>query len=143
MAGTRPGIKTIIVMPGTTPKIKIDAVKALGGKVILHGGTCNEAATQAQALVTVNGYTFVHAFDDSAVIAGQGTVGLEIVRQHSGRQDAIFAQVGGAGLMAGIAAYVKYIRPEIKLIAVEAEDSACLQAAEKAQRRVEPSPSQG
>ncbi len=136
MAGTRLGIKTIIVMPVTTPKIKIDAVKALGGKVILHGDTYNEAATHAQALVKEKGYTFVHAFDDSAVIAGQGTVGLEIVRQHSGSLDAIFVPVGGGGLMAGIAAYVKYIRPEIKLIAVEAEDSACLQAALKAQRRV-------
>jgi threonine dehydratase len=136
MAGTRLGIKTIIVMPVTTPKIKIDAVKALGGKVILHGDTYNEAATHAQALVKEKGYTFVHAFDDSAVIAGQGTVGLEIVRQHSGILDAIFVPVGGGGLLAGIAAYVKYIRPEVKLIAVEAEDSACLQAALKAQRRV-------
>ncbi len=136
MAGTRLGIKTIIVMPVTTPKIKIDAVKALGGKVILHGDTYNEAATHAQELVKEKGYTFVHAFDDSAVIAGQGTVGLEIVRQHSGILDAIFVPVGGGGLLAGIAAYVKYIRPEVKLIAVEAEDSACLQAALKAQRRV-------
>ncbi|MGB4246799.1 MAG: threonine ammonia-lyase, biosynthetic [Pseudohongiellaceae bacterium] len=136
MAGTRLGIKTIIVMPVTTPKIKIDAVKSLGGKVILHGDTYNEAATHAQSLVQEKGYTFVHAFDDAAVIAGQGTVGLEIVRQHSGRLDAIFVPVGGGGLMAGIAAYVKYIRPEIKLIAVEAEDSACLQAALQAQRRV-------
>ncbi|MDP1930284.1 MAG: threonine ammonia-lyase, biosynthetic [Gammaproteobacteria bacterium] len=136
MAGTRLGIKTIIVMPVTTPKIKIDAVKSLGGKVILHGDTYNEAATHAQELVKEKGYTFVHAFDDAAVIAGQGTVGLEIVRQHSGRLDAIFVPVGGGGLMAGIAAYIKFIRPEIKLIAVESEDSACLQAALKAQRRV-------
>jgi len=136
MAGTRLGIKTIIVMPVTTPPIKIDAVKALGGKVILHGDTYNEAATHAQSLVAEKGYTFVHAFDDAEVIAGQGTVGLEIVRQHSGQLDALFVPVGGGGLMAGIAAYIKYIRPEIRLIAVEAEDSACLQAALKADRRV-------
>lgn len=136
MAGTRLGIKTIIVMPVTTPPIKVDAVKALGGKVVLHGDTYNEAATHAQSLVAEKGYTFVHAFDDSAVIAGQGTVGLEIVRQHSAPLHALFVPVGGGGLMAGIAAYVKFIRPEIRLIAVEAEDSACLQAALKADRRV-------
>ncbi len=136
MAGTRLGIKTIIVMPVTTPAIKIDAVKALGGKVVLHGDTYNEAAAHAQALVAEKGYTFVHAFDDAEVIAGQGTVGLEIARQHSAPLDALFVPVGGGGLMAGVAAYLKYIRPEIRLIAVEAEDSACLQAALKAGRRV-------
>jgi threonine dehydratase len=136
MAGSRLGINTIIVMPVTTPIIKVDAVKALGGKVILHGDTYDEAAEHAKSLVAQKGYTFVHAFDDQAVIAGQGTVGLEIVRQHSAHLDAIFVPVGGGGLMAGIAAYIKYIRPEIKLIAVEAEDSACLQAALAAQRRV-------
>lgn len=136
MAGAKLGIKTIVVMPVTTPKIKSDAVKVLGGKVILYGDTYNDAATHAKSLVEEKGYTFVHAFDDPAVIAGQGTVGLEIVRQQSGRLDAIFVPVGGGGLMAGMAAYIKYIRPEIKLIAVEAEDSACLQAALKAGRRV-------
>lgn len=136
MAGTRMGIKTIIVMPVTTPAIKIDAVKALGGKVVLHGDTYNEAAAHAQALVAEKGYTFVHAFDDPEVIAGQGTVGLEIARQHSAPLDALFVPVGGGGLMAGVAAYLKYIRPEIRLIAVEAEDSACLQAALQAGRRV-------
>lgn len=136
MAGTRLGIKTIIVMPVTTPAIKIDAVKALGGKVVLHGDTYNEAAAHAQTLVDEKGYTFVHAFDDAEVIAGQGTVGLEIARQHSAPLDALFVPVGGGGLMAGVAAYLKYIRPEIRLIAVEAEDSACLQAALKAGRRV-------
>jgi len=136
MAGTRLGIKTIIVMPVTTPAIKIDAVKALGGKVVLHGDTYNGAAAHAQTLVDEKGYTFVHAFDDAQVIAGQGTVGLEIARQHSAPLDALFVPVGGGGLMAGVAAYLKYIRPEIRLIAVEAEDSACLQAALKAGRRV-------
>lgn len=136
MAGTRLGIQTIIVMPVTTPLIKVNAVKALGGKVLLHGDTYDEASTYAKALVLEKGYTFVHAFDDPAVIAGQGTVGLEIVRQHSGKLDAIFIPVGGGGLMAGVAAYIKFIRPEIRLIAVEAEDSACLAAALRAGRRV-------
>lgn len=136
MSGSRLGIHTIIVMPVTTPLIKIDAVKALGGKVILYGDTYDEAFAHAKTLIDQKGYTFVHAFDDPAVIAGQGTVALEIVRQHSGNLDAIFVPVGGGGLLAGMAAYIKYIRPEIKLIAVEAEDSACLQAALAANRRV-------
>jgi len=136
MAGSRLGIRTNIVMPVTTPMIKVNAVKALGGKVILHGDTYDEASAHAKSLVDQKGYTFVHAFDDPAVIAGQGTVGLEIVRQHSAELDVLFVPVGGGGLMAGIAAYIKYIRPEIKLVAVEAEDSACLDAALRAKRRV-------
>lgn len=136
MAGSRLGIHTIIVMPVTTPLIKINAVKALGGRVILQGDTYDEAAAHAKELVLQKGFTFVHAFDDPAVIAGQGTVGLEIVRQHSGSLDALFVPVGGGGLMAGIAAYIKFIRPDIKLIAVEPEDSACLQAALRAGKRV-------
>ncbi|MDX1492130.1 MAG: threonine ammonia-lyase, biosynthetic [Pseudohongiellaceae bacterium] len=136
MAGSKLGIKTVIVMPLTTPRIKSDAVKSLGGKVILHGDTYNEAASHAAKLVKEKGYTFVSAFDDPDVIAGQGTVGLEILRQHSGHIDAVFVPVGGGGLMAGIAAYIKFIRPDIKLIAVEAEDSACLKAALEAGRRV-------
>lgn len=136
MAGAKLGIKATIVMPVTTPRIKSDAVKSLGGKVILFGDTYNEAATYAAQLEKEKGYTFVSAFDDPDVIAGQGTVGLEIVRQHSAKIDAIFVPVGGGGLMAGVAAYVKFIRPDIKLIAVEAEDSACLKAALEAQSRV-------
>ena len=136
MAGSRLGIKTVIVMPVTTPRIKSDAVKALGGRVILHGDTYDEASAHAKALVEDKGYTFVHAFDDSAVIAGQGTVGLEILRQHGNDLDVLFVPVGGGGLMAGIAIYIKYVRPGIRLVAVESEDSACLQAALKAGRRV-------
>lgn len=136
LAGATLGIKTTIVMPVTTPPIKIDAVRSRGSKVILHGDTYNEAAEFAMGLVAKKGYTFVHAFDDRDVIAGQGTVGLEIVRQHSGPLDAIFVPVGGGGLMAGMAAYIKYIRPEIRMIAVEAEDSACFKAAMAAGKRV-------
>lgn len=136
MAGSQLGIKTVIVMPVTTPRIKSDAVKALGGRVILHGDTYDEASAHARALVEQRGYTFVHAFDDSAVIAGQGTVGLEILRQHGNDLDVLFVPVGGGGLMAGIAIYIKHVRPNIRLVAVESEDSACLQAALKAGRRV-------
>src|SRR5690606_26509079 len=136
MAGSQLGIKTVIVMPVTTPRIKSDAVKALGGRVILHGDTYDEASAHARALVEQKGYTFVHAFDDSAVIAGQGTVGLEILRQHGNDLDVLFVPVGGGGLMAGIAIYIKHVRPNIRLVAVESEDSACLQAALKAGRRV-------
>lgn len=136
LAGTRLGIPTVIVMPVTTPAIKIDGVRARGGQVILHGDTYNDAAEYAMQLVQEKGYTFVHAFDDRDVIAGQGTVGLEILRQHSGDLHAIFVPVGGGGLMAGMAAYIKYIRPEIRMIAVEAEDSACFKAALDAGKRV-------
>lgn len=136
LAGASLGIKTTIVMPVTTPAIKINAVRSRGGDVLLHGDTYNDAADYAMKLVQKHGYTFVHAFDDKAVIAGQGTVGVEILRQHSGPLDAVFVPVGGGGLMAGMAAYIKYIRPDIRMIAVEAEDSACLKAAMAAGRRV-------
>jgi threonine dehydratase len=136
LAGNKLGIATIIVMPVTTPAIKVNAVRNRGAQVILHGDTYNDAAEHAMALVAEKGYTFVHAFDDKEVIAGQGTVGVEVLRQHSGPLEAVFVPVGGGGLMAGMAAYIKYIRPEIRMIAVEAEDSACLKAALEAGRRV-------
>jgi threonine dehydratase len=136
LAGTKLGIQTIIVMPVTTPAIKIDGVRARGGQVILHGDTYNDAAEFAMTLVEQKGYTFVHAFDDHDVIVGQGTVAMEILRQHSSRLDAIFVPVGGGGLMAGMAAYIKYLRPDIRMIAVEAEDSACLKAAMDSGERV-------
>jgi threonine dehydratase len=136
LAGNKLGIATTIVMPITTPAIKVNAVRNRGAQVILHGDTYNDAAEHAMALVAEKGYTFVHAFDDKEVIAGQGTVGVEVLRQHSGPLEAVFVPVGGGGLMAGMAAYIKYIRPEIRMIAVEAEDSACLKAALEAGRRV-------
>jgi threonine dehydratase len=136
LAGNALGIDTTIVMPVTTPGIKIDAVRNRGAQVVLHGDTYNDAAEYAMGLVEEKGLTFVHAFDDKAVIAGQGTVGVEILRQCSGALNAIFVPVGGGGLMAGMAAYIKYIRPDIRMIAVEAEDSACLKAALEAGRRV-------
>jgi threonine dehydratase len=130
------GVKATIVMPKTTPQIKVDAVRSRGAKVILHGDTYDEAAQHAQKLVAEKGSVYVHPYDDPYVIAGQGTIGMEIVRQHSGPIDAVFVPVGGGGLLAGVAAYLKYVRPEIKVIGVEPEDAACLKAAMDKGRRV-------
>lgn len=130
------GIKATIVMPRTTPQIKVDAVKARGAKVVLHGDSYDEASTHAKKLVEEKGLIYVHPFDDPDVIAGQGTVGMEILRQFNGKIDAIFIAVGGGGLCAGISAYVKFVRPDIKIIAVESEESACLQAALEKKKRV-------
>lgn len=136
LAATRMGIKATILMPRTTQQIKVDAVRSRGVRVILHGDTYDEASEYAQRLVAERGMVYVHPFDDPDVIAGQGTVGVEILRQHPGPLDALFVPVGGGGLCAGIATYVKYVRPEIAIYGVEAEDSACLAAALAAGRRV-------
>jgi len=130
------GVKATIVMPRTTPAIKVDAVRARGAKVVLHGDAYDEASVFAQKLVEEKGLTYIHPYDDPDVIAGQGTVALEILRQHPGHIDAIFVPVGGGGLAAGMAAYIKFVRPEIKVIAVEPEDAACLKAAMDKKRRV-------
>ncbi len=130
------GIKATIVMPRTTPAIKVDAVRARGAKVVLHGDSYDEASAHARKLVEEKGLTYVHPFDDPDVIAGQGTIGMEILRQFHGKIDAIFVAVGGGGLCAGIAAYVKFVRPDIKIIAVESEESACLKAALEKKKRV-------
>lgn len=130
------GIKAVIVMPRTTPDIKVKAVRERGGKVVLHGDSFDEALKHAREIEAQEGMTFVHPYDDPDVIAGQGTVGMEILRQHSGRLDAVFIPVGGGGLAAGVAAYIKYLRPEVKVFAVEPEDAACLKAAMEKKRRV-------
>jgi len=129
-------IKAVVVMPKTTPRIKIDAVRRLGGKVILHGTSVDDARLQAEALAAQEGLTFVHPYDDPDVIAGQGTVAMEILRQHNEDIHAIFVAVGGGGLIAGIAAYVKALWPEIKVIGVEPEEAACMYAALQSGRRV-------
>ena len=129
------GIKAIIVMPKTTPSIKVEAVKSYGARVVLFGDSYDEAWAHSMQLVEQKGMTYVHPYDDPDTIAGQGTVGVEILRQCPERLDAIFVAVGGGGLCAGIAAYVKYVRPEVKIIAVESEDSACLQLAMNTGRR--------
>jgi threonine dehydratase len=116
-------------MPTTTPTIKSEAVRALGGEVVLHGITYDDAYARAQALVAAEGLTFVHPFDDPDVIAGQGTIGMEILRQHHGTLDAIFVPVGGGGLISGISLYVKALYPSIRIIGVEPEESPTLHAA--------------
>lgn len=136
LAAAKMGVRATIVMPCTTPKIKVDAVKARGAKVVLQGDTYDQASRYAQKLVAEKGMTYIHPFDDPEVIAGQGTVAMEILRQHPGQLDAIFIPVGGGGLCAGMAAYLKYVRPEIKIFAVESDDAACLAAALDAGRRV-------
>lgn len=130
------GVKATIVMPKTTPEIKVEGVRSRGGKVVLHGDSFPEALAYSLKLVDEKGYVYIHPYDDPHTIAGQGTVAMEILRQHPGRLDAIFVPVGGGGLIAGIAAYVKYLRPEIKVIGVEPDDSNCLQAAMVAGERV-------
>ena len=135
LAADKLGIKSHIVMGRNTPSIKIDAVRNLGAHIVFVGDTYQQAADHAEKLAREKGYVLVHPYDDPDVIAGQGTVGMEIMKEHPG-PDAIFVPVGGGGLIAGIAAYVKYLRPKTKIIGVEAEGSACLAAALKAGRRV-------
>lgn len=129
-------IPAIIVMPTTTPAIKVRSVKARGAQVVLYGDSFDEAFEKSQELATEYGYTYLHPFDDAEVIAGQGTVAVELLRQLTRPIDAVFIPVGGGGLAAGMAAYIKYVRPEIKVIAVEPEDAACLAAAMHAKSRV-------
>ena len=136
LAAKKLGIKALIVMPKTTPEIKIKSVKARGAKIVLHGDSYDDAYSHAKELVAEKGLTFIHPYDDPEVIAGQGTVGMEILRQHNGDIHAIFVPVGGGGLVAGVAAYVKFVRPEIKVIAVEPDDADCLNQALKAGSRV-------
>ncbi len=136
LAAREMGVKATIVMPRTTPEIKVEGVRSRGGKVVLHGDSFPEALAYSLKLVEEKGFVYVHPYDDPHTIAGQGTVAMEILRQHPGRLDAIFVPVGGGGLIAGIAAYVKYLRPEIRIIGVEPDDSNCLQAAMAAGERV-------
>jgi threonine dehydratase len=136
LAASRLGIKATIVMGRNTPSIKVDAVRAHGARVVLHGDRYDEAAAHARLLEQQEGYVYVHPYDDVDVIAGQGTVGMEIVNQHPGKLDAVFVPVGGGGLIAGIAAYVKYLHPDTRVIGVEPQGSHCLAAAMEAGRRV-------
>lgn len=123
LSAQRMGCRAVIVMPVTTPKLKYDAVKNLGADVILEGDSYSDAYAYACTLQKENEYIFVHPFDDPDVIAGQGTIGMEILRQHQHPIHAVFVAVGGGGLIAGVAAYIKAVRPEIKVIGVQMEDS--------------------
>ena len=136
LAASRLGIQATIVMGLNTPTIKVEAVQRLGAEVILRGDTYDDAEQHAHSIGDRNGATIVPPYDDPAVIAGQGTVGVEILNQFEGDPDAIFVPVGGGGLVAGIAAYVKYLKPQVKVIGVEASGSDCLNQALIAGRRV-------
>jgi threonine dehydratase len=136
LSAQRLEIRAVIVMPTTTPGIKVDAVRALGAEIVLIGDSYDEAYAYAKELEAAEGLTFVHPYDDPDVIAGQGTIAMEILRQQRGPLDAIFVPVGGGGLLAGVAAYVKHLYPHIKVIGVEPDDAACLRAALDAGERV-------
>ena len=125
-----------IVMPVTTPQIKVDAVRARGAHVVLHGDSYDAAYAHAKNISQKQKLTFVHPYDDPDVIAGQGTIGMEILRKHPQPVHAIFVPVGGGGLIAGIAAYVKRLRPEIKVISVEPVDADAMYQSLKAGKRV-------
>ena len=130
------GIKATIVMPKTTPRIKVAAVKSFGAKAILIGDAYDDAYEHAQKLAQELNLVFIHPYDDPDVIAGQGTVAMEILRQYNDDIDAIFVPVGGGGLIAGVASFVKYLRPKIKIIGVEPDDAASMTEALKKGRRV-------
>jgi len=136
LAARRRGIAAVIVMPQTTPSIKVQAVIDLGGDVVLHGDDFDHAYERAVELARERGLTFVHPFDDPDVIAGQGTIGVEILRQLSGPPDAIFVPIGGGGLIAGIAAYVKSLYPQVRIVGVEPEDAASMHDSLREGRRV-------
>ena len=136
LSAKRLGTQALIVMPVTTPKLKIDAVRSFGGEVVLFGDSFSDAHAHALVLERERGLTFVHPFDDPYVIAGQGTVALEILRQHQGPIDAVFVAIGGGGLISGVAAFIKAVRPEIKVIGVQTVDSDAMLRSVKAGRRV-------
>ena len=136
LAAAKVGCRAVIVMPTTTPAIKVDAVRARGGEVVLAGESFDEAYAHALELEKAERLNFVHPFDDPEVIAGQGTIGMEILRQHPQPIHAIFCAIGGGGLISGIAAYVKRLRPETKIIGVEAVDADAMAQSLAAGRRV-------
>ena len=123
LGGHKLGARAVIVMPTTTPQVKVDAVKQLGGEVVLAGDSYSDAYEHAVKLQAEQGLTFIHPFDDPLVIAGQGTIGMEILRQHQGPLHAVFVAIGGGGLISGVGAYIKAIRPEVKVIGVQMRDS--------------------
>ena len=139
LSAAKLGCRAVIVMPVTTPSMKIDAVRAFGGDrvdIVLHGDSYSDAMAHADTIARKRRLVFVHPFDDPDVIAGQGTIGMEILRQHPGPIDAIFAAIGGGGLISGIAAYVKAVRPDIRIIGVQARDSDAMARSLAAGRRV-------
>ncbi len=136
LAARKRGVPAVIVMPQTTPSIKVQAVIDLGAEVILHGDDYDQAFERALALARDRNLVFIHPFDDPDVIAGQGTIGMEILRQRQGDIHAIFVPVGGGGLIAGIAAYVKYLHPRLRVIGVQPEESPAMFESMKRRERV-------
>jgi threonine dehydratase len=136
LSAHRLGARAVIVMPTTTPQLKIDGVKSLGGEVVLHGESYSDAYLHAAELEKQQGLTFVHPFDDPDVIAGQGTIAMEILRQHQGPLDAVFVAIGGGGLISGVANYIKAVRPEIKVIGVQMNDSDAMTRSVAANKRI-------
>ncbi len=136
LSAAKIGCRAVIVMPTTTPQIKIDAVQSRGGEVVLAGESYDEAYAKALELEKAEKLTFVHPFDDPEVIAGQGTIGMEILRQHQKPIHAVFCCVGGGGLISGVAAYIKRLRPETRIIGVEAVDSDAMTQSLRAGKRV-------
>lgn len=136
LSAHRLGCRAVIVMPVTTPKVKIDAVKARGSEVVLFGESYSDAYAHALQLEKKHKLSFVHPFDDPDVIAGQGTIGMEILRQHAAPIHAVFVAIGGGGLIGGVAAYIKSVRPEIKVIGVQTTDSDAMARSIKSGRRV-------
>lgn len=137
LSAKRLGCRATIVMPVTTPEIKIASVKSLGANIVLHGDSYSDAAGEAARLVKERGYVFIPPYDDPDVIAGQGTVAMEILRQRPSNLDAVFVPVGGGGFAAGVAVYVKAVRPDVKVFGVEPVDSDCMDRSIRAGRRVE------
>ena len=140
LSAQRLGTRAVIVMPTTTPQVKIDAVRGFGGDVVLFGESYSDAYTHAAALEQQQGLTFVHPFDDPDVIAGQGTIAMEMLRQLQGhgsnRLDAVFVAIGGGGLISGVANYIKAVRPEIKVIGVQMNDSDAMMQSVAAKQRL-------
>ncbi|MEZ5219225.1 MAG: threonine ammonia-lyase, biosynthetic [Ilumatobacteraceae bacterium] len=137
LAARRMGCAATVVMPVTTPALKVDAVRSYGARVVLHGDSYSDAFAEASRLQAAEGLTFVHPFDDPAVIAGQGTIAMELLRQHQGALDAVFVAVGGGGLISGVAAYLKALRPEIRVIGVQTMDSDAMARSVAAGERIE------
>lgn len=137
LSASRLGCSAIIVMPATTPQIKVDAVCRLGASVRLHGDSYSDAYEYAMKIIDKSGAVFIHPYDDPDVIAGQGTIGMEIIRQHSQPLEAVFVPIGGGGLAAGVAAFMKRVQPKTKIIGVEPVDSSAMEQSIRKGRRVE------
>jgi threonine dehydratase len=136
LSASKLGTRAVIVMPTTTPQVKIDAVKGFGGEVVLFGDSYSDAYNQALTLQKKQGLTFVHPFDDPDVIAGQGTIAMEMLRQHQGPLDAVFVAIGGGGLISGVANYIKAVRPDVKVIGVQMNDSNAMMQSVAAKKRL-------